>query len=139
MTEATQQRRASLFESLNSTLSLRNERLFLAIVVLSFAPLWVGSYLPMVDMPQHAAQITALREMWRGNEMFTQLFEINWFTPYLLGYLLLAALDTVLPMTVATQVIITASLLAMPLLTGRLLRVVGADERWKWLAIPCSF
>ncbi len=139
VTEATQQPRAPLFESLNSTLSLRNERLFLAIVVLSFAPLWVGSYLPMVDMPQHAAQIAALSEVWRGNEMFTQLFEINWFTPYLLGYLLLAALDTVLPMTVATQVIITASLLAMPLLTGRLLRVVGADERWKWLAIPCSF
>ena len=128
-----------MFESLNSTLSLRNERLFLAVVVLAFVPLWIGSYLPMVDIPQHAAQIAALREMWRGNEMFTQLFELNWFTPYLLGYMLLAMLDAVLPMTVATQVIITASLIAMPLLTGRLLRAVGADERWKWLAIPCSF
>ena len=75
--------------------------------MLSFAPLWVGSYLPMVDMPQHAAQITALRELWRGNEMFTQLFEINWFTPYLLGYMLLARWTLVLPMTVATQVIVT--------------------------------
>src|ERR1044072_267996 len=117
MTEASQQQRASLLDSLNSTLSLRNERLFVAVVVLSFAPLWIGSYLPMVDMPQHAAQITALREMWRGTDMFTQLFEINWFTPYLLGYMLLAALDAVLPMTVATQVLITGSLLAMPLLT----------------------
>ena len=44
-----------------------------------------------------------------------------------------------MPITVATQVIVTASVLAIPLLTGRLLRVVGADERWKWLAIPCSF
>jgi hypothetical protein len=141
MTEVTQtqQPRASLFEALNNTLSLRNERLFLAVVVLSFAPLWIGSYLPMVDMPQHAAQIAALREIWRGNEMFTQLFEINWFTPYLLGYMLLAALAAVMPITVATQVVTTASLIAMPLLTGRLLRVVGADERWKWLAIPCSF
>jgi hypothetical protein len=139
MTDASQQQRTSLLDSLNSALSLRNERLFVAVVVLSFAPLWIGSYLPMVDMPQHAAQITALREMWRGTGMFTQLFEINWFTPYLLGYMLLAALDVVLPMTVATQVLITASLLTMPLLTGRLLRAVGADERWKWLAIPCSF
>ena len=81
---------------------MRNERLFLAIVVLSAAPLWIGSYLPMVDMPQHAAQIAALREIWRGNEMFTQLFEINWFTPYLLGYLLLAALAFVMPITVAS-------------------------------------
>lgn len=139
MTEATQQRRAPLFESLNSTLSLSNHRLFLAIVVLSAAPLWIGSYLPMVDMPQHAAQIAALREILHGNEFFTRLFEINWFTPYLLGYLLLAALDAVMPITVATQLIVSASLLAIPLLTGRLLHVIGADERWKWLAIPCSF
>jgi hypothetical protein len=26
-----------------------------------------------------------------SNQMFTQLFEINWVTPYLLGYMLLAA------------------------------------------------
>ena len=139
MTEATQQRRPSLFESLNTALSLRNDRLFLAILLLSLAPLWIGSYLPMVDMPQHAAQITALREIWSGNPLFTQLFEINWFTPYLLGYMLLAAVDAVLPITVATQLLVSASVLAIPLLTARLLRAVGADERWKWLAIPCSF
>ena len=125
--------------SLQDTLSLRNERLFVAVVALSVAPLWIGRYLPMVDMPQHAAQIAALREMLSGNQMFTQLFEINWFTPYLLGYLLLAALATVLPITVAAQLIVSASVVAMPLLTGRLLRAAGADERWRWLAIPCSF
>ncbi len=139
MTEATQEPRVSALESLRNTLSLSNDRLFLAIVVLSAAPLWIGSYLPMVDMPQHAAQIAALHEIWRGNEMFTQLFEINWFTPYLLGYLLLTALAAVIPITVASQIVVTISVVAMPLLTGRLLRAAGADERWKWLAIPCSF
>lgn len=139
MTGTAPQSAAPFRETLSATLSLGNERLFLAIVVLSAAPLWIGSYLPMVDMPQHAAQIAALREIWRGNEMFTQLFEINWFTPYLLGYLLLAALTIVLPITVASQILVTVSVVAMPLLTGRLLRAAGADERWKWLAIPCSF
>ncbi len=122
-----------------STLSLGNDRLFIAVVLLSVAPLWIGSYLPMVDMPQHAAQITALRELWQGNESFTRLFEINWFTPYLLGYLVLAGLAMVLPITFASQLLVSASLVALPLLTGRLLRTAGADERWKWLAIPCSF
>jgi hypothetical protein len=129
----------NLKESLNAALSLRNQRMFVAVVVLSIAPLWIGSYLPFVDLPQHAAQIAALRELWRGNQAFTQLFEINWFTPYLLGYLLLAALSAVLPVMIAAKVIVSASIVALPLLTGRLLRVAGADERWQWLAIPGSF
>lgn len=129
----------STLRSLHDTLSLRNDRLFFAIVALSVVPLWIGRYLPMVDMPQHAAQIAALREILSGNQLFTQLFEINWFTPYLLGYLLLAALATVLPITIAAQLIVSASVVALPLLTGQLLRAAGADERWRWLAIPCSF
>lgn len=109
------------------------------MTLLSIAPLWFGQNLPMIDMPQHAAQITALREIWAGNETFTQLFQVNGFTPYLLGYMLLYAASLVLPLAVASQLVVTLSLVAIPLLTGSLLRVAGADERWKWLAIPCSY
>lgn len=139
MTEAAPQSAAPSRKTLAATLSLGNDRLFLAIALLSAAPLWIGSYLPLVDMPQHAAQVAMLRELWNGNQTFTQLFEINWFTPYLLGYLLLAALSAVLPVTIAAKLVVSASIIALPLLTGRLLRAAGADERWKWLAIPCSF
>lgn len=113
--------------------------MFLAVVVLALAPLWIARYLPSIDMPQHAAQIAALREIWQGNAAFTQLFEVNWFTPYLLGYLLLYLVSLVLPMTAATQLLVSCSIVAVPLLTGALLRAAGADERWKWLAIPASF
>ncbi len=57
----------------------------------------------------------------------------------MLGYLLLYALALVMPITVATQLLVSAAVVAIPLLTGRLLRAAGADERWRWLAIPCSF
>src|SRR5687768_8381528 len=113
--------------------------MFLAVLVLALAPIWITPYLPSIDMPQHAAQIAALREIWQGNEAFTQLFEVNWFTPYLLGYLLLYVLSLVVPITIATQIVVSIAMLALPLLTGQLLRAAGADERWKWLAIPCSF
>lgn len=126
-------------EQMAATLSLDNDRLFWVVVALSVAPLWVGAYLPMVDMPQHAAQITALREIWSGNAAMDEVFWVNWFTPYLLGYLLLYGLSLVLPITVAAKAVVTLSVVAVPLLTGRLLRVAGADERWRWLAIPCSF
>lgn len=139
MTEAAPNSAALLRHALAATLSLRNDRLFLAVVLLSVAPLWIGSYLPMVDMPQHAAQIGALRELLQGNATFTQLFEVNWFTPYLLGYLLLYVLALVMPLTAATQLLVSCAVMAVPLLTGTLLRAAGADERWKWLAIPASF
>src|SRR5689334_1021209 len=83
---------AALSSQLTETLSLGNRRLFWVVLVLSAAPLWFGQYLPAVDLAQHAAQVAALKQVLAGNEMFTSLFEINWFTPYLLGYLLLYAL-----------------------------------------------
>lgn len=119
--------------------SLDNSRMFGVAVVLSLTPVWVGSYLPLVDLPQHAAQISALRSIWSGDETMNALFRVNWFTPYLLGYLLLYTLALVMPITLATQCLVSLAVASIPLLTGRLLRAAGADERWKWLAIPCSF
>lgn len=139
MTGTTERLTPHFSAQLGQTLSVSNNRLFVAAALLSIAPLWFGQNLPMVDMPQHAAQIAALREIWAGNATFTQLFDVNWFTPYLLGYMLLYAASTVLPVTVAAQLVVSLSLISIPLLTGTLLRAAGADERWKWLAIPCAF
>lgn len=139
MNGVTTQLTPRLSPQLAQTISLRNERMFVAAVLLSIAPLWFTQYLPMLDLPQHAGQITALREIWAGNPAFTQLFDVNWFTPYLLGYLLLYAGSTVLPVAVAAQLLVSLSLVSIPLLTGTLLRAAGADERWKWLAIPSAY
>ena len=129
----------SFSDQLSGVLSLENGKLFALALLLSIAPLWFGQHLPLVDLPQHAGQITALREMWNGNPTFTGAFEINWFTPYLLGYLLLYAISLLVPIAVATQIVVSLSVVAVPILTGRLLRAAGADERWKWLAIPCAY
>lgn len=127
------------FVDLRRALSLPNERMFAAILVLAVVPVWMCRQLPAVDMAQHAAQIGAMHEIWAGNETFTRVFEINWFTPYLLGYALLYLLSLIVPVTIATQILVSIALIVMPVLTGQLLRVVRADERWKWLAIPASF
>jgi hypothetical protein len=121
------------------TLSLDNARLFWVMLLLSVVPIWFGPYLPAVDLAQHAGQVTALREVLAGNPLFTSLFEPNWFTPYLLAYALLYVFSAVLPITVATQLLVTLAVIALPLSTGALLRSAGADERWKWLAIPASY
>jgi hypothetical protein len=123
----------------SAALSLTNDRTFAVALLLAVVPIWVGRYVPLIDMPQHAAQITALHELWSGNATFSGLFEINWFTPYLLGYLLLYGASLVMPVAVATQLLVSVAVIALPLATAHLLRVVGADVRWRWLAIPCAF
>jgi hypothetical protein len=102
-------------------------------------PLWLTHYLPMVDLPGHAALMTSLRELAEGNQLFTEEFVSNWFTPYLLGYGLLYAVALLVPIALAAKVVVSVAIVLTSYLTGVLLREAGADERWKWLAIPCSY
>lgn len=123
----------------SSSLSLQNDRLFYTAVLLSIVPLWFGAYLPMVDLPGHAAVIAALEQLSAGNPTFTEVFETDWFTPYLFGYAVFYGLALLLPVTITMKLVISVSLAAIPILTGVLLRTAGADSRWRWLAIPGSY
>ena len=120
------------------TFSLRNNRLFLLAIALTIAPLWLVTYLPMVDLAQHAAQITSLQELLAGNPLFEKEFEINWFTPYVVTYVLLFLLGTVFSLPIATKIVVSAVVVGMPMMTGALLRETGGDERLRWLVIPGS-
>jgi hypothetical protein len=93
----------------------------------------------MVDLPQHAAQISALQQIRADSPLFTDVFEINWFTPYLVGYLFAYAFAMVFSVSVAFKLVITVSLISIPLVSAILFREIGADERWKWLTIPSVF
>src|SRR5208282_118074 len=66
----------------------RREMIILVIAsVLATIPVWIASYPPMSDLPQHAAQVALLRNLHDPNFHFAGLFELNWFTPYLFGYM----------------------------------------------------
>jgi hypothetical protein len=122
-----------------ATLSLDNERLFVTAVLLSIVPMWFGRYLPMVDLPGHAAVIAALQAIAAGNQTFAAAFDAHWTSPYMLAYGLFYAAAKVLPATVAAKLVVSLAIAATPLLTAALLRAVGADDRWRWLAIPASY
>jgi hypothetical protein len=119
--------------------SLDNPLLFAAAVVLSVVPLWIPEFPPLVDVPQHAAQVASLHELWSNNAFIDSLLTVNWMTPYLGGYLLAYAVSMVLPVVTAIKVVVSLAVVGVPLVTGLLLKDVGADERLKWLAIPGSY
>lgn len=120
-------------------LSFANERLFFLALLLAVTPLWLTHYLPGVDLPGQAAQAAALQEIWRGNPAFTELFEINLLTPYMTGTLLLALLSYAMPVAVAAKLLISAVIVAIPMLSGRFLDAIGGDARWRWLLIPSTY
>jgi len=123
----------------SETLTLGNQKLYAVALLLSITPLWFPKYLPLADIPQQAGQIVALQQIWAGDPTFNQLFTVNWFTPYLIGYMLFYPVSLLVPVTVAAKVVVSIAVVSVPLLTGALLRTAGADERWKWLAIPASY
>jgi hypothetical protein len=124
---------------LSEFLTLRSNVAFSAALLLAVLPLWLTDYLPLVDVPQQAAQIATLHELLRGNAFYTAEFSINWFTPYLTGDALLFLFSSILPMMTATKVVLSLAVIGVPWMTGVLLREIGGDERLRWLAIPGAY
>ncbi len=101
--------------------------------------LWTVRYLPMVDLPQHAAQIYLWQHYDDPTQGLAQDYVLNWFTPYLGGYTLVRLAACVLPILQAIKLVVTLAVLAFPLSLHRLLRETGGDRWWSLLGYPMAF
>jgi hypothetical protein len=115
---------------------LQNRFVLVAAYLLLIAPLWIAYFPPMVDLPQHVAQVHSLKLFLQGDSDYLRLYEINWFTPYLLGYGLIYLCSLLLPLLTATKTVLSASLVAVPELTGALYKTLGVNPVLKWLVLP---
>ena len=113
--------------------------LFLLACLLCGMPIWLPQFPAMVDLPQHAAQVALLLNLGKPGFPFSELFQLNLFTPYLLGYGLIAACTPVLGIVAACKLIIWLALAGFAISTRWLLREVGADPYWAWLTFPVLY
>jgi len=100
---------------------------------------WLAPHPPMNDLPQHAAQVATLHDLLLGQSPWDRLLRINLFTPYLLGYVLAAALSFVMPVAAALKVLLTLSFYGFVAAYVALRKHFGGDERLDWLCVPGFF
>ncbi len=75
--------------------------------------LWLFDPLPIVDLPEHAAQVALLFQLGDPAFPFAGQYELNLFTPYLLAYLLAAFFALLLPVGLALKATLSAIALVL--------------------------
>lgn len=120
--------------------SRRDWLILLAASILATIPVWIPTFPPMTDLPQHGAQIALLREMLHPQQFaFAGDFDINWFTPYLFGYMLAYVMVPLIGIVAAIKTVVSLALVALPMSTALIMRETGTDRRWALLAIPAMY
>ncbi len=94
---------------------------------------WVAPHPPMGDLAQHAGQVALLRDMLLGQSPWSELFRINLFTPYVLGYGLALPLSLVMPVAAALKLLLSLGYVFFVFMCIKLRREFNADPRLDWL------
>ena len=103
------------------------ERIGLALLLaLGAAVIWLPHRPPIIDLPQHAAQIALLRDLAMGRSPWASEVRVNLFTPYLLGYGLAFPLSMVMPVAAAIKVVLTVAYAAFGAVCIGIRRELGA-------------
>ena len=113
--------------------------ILLVVSILAVLPVWIPTYPPMSDLPQHAAQVALLRELQNPSFAYASFFRLNWFTPYLFGYLLIYTFAPLVGIVAACKLAVSLYIAGFPLSTGLLLRSVDVDVFWAILCIPGAY
>ncbi len=97
------------------------------LCLLSVAPLWVGPYLPMVDLPQHMVQLSICQRWDNPDFGYRDVYLANPLLVHRLMPTLVLGLAQVLPLMVALKVVLSAAVLGLPLVCYLWLRELDGD------------
>lgn len=115
------------------------EKIFPFACLLCAVPVFVSHYPPMVDLPQHAAQVEAIKGVITGDWEYSDLFEITYLTPYWLGYAIVILLSIPFDVVLASKLVVAIALCAYPLSAQAFCKRMGVDPWLSWLLIPLPF
>lgn len=96
---------------------------------------WIPNHLPLTDLPQHAGQITLLKDMLLSQSKWDELFQINFLTPYLTSYLLATLLSFIFSVSTAFKILLSIGYVAFIYTSIQLRKHFKIDSRLDWLFI----
>ena len=108
------------------------------LALLALLPVWSVHLLPAADLPQHAAQVALIHDLYAGTAPGAH-FALDWWTPYVLGHALAFALSWLVSPWVAVKLVLTCGLLAFPWSLHALLRRTGGLREWAWLGFVLAY
>jgi hypothetical protein len=112
---------------------------FAACAAAALVPILGVKYLPMVDLPQHAAQVSVLAHWNDPAYGFAGQYELHPFTPYGACYLVGWAFARLLDIHAAMSLVVALSVVGLPLSLHYLLRTVGGERWWSLLGFPLAY
>jgi hypothetical protein len=105
--------------------------LFASISILLVLPVWIVRYPPLVDYPNHLARYYILGHLHDPSLHLSQFYASHWqATPYVLVDVLAVILLKVLPIEIVGRLILSISLLGMPLACYVFLRQISSESRY---------
>ena len=112
---------------------------FLLCAGLSLWPLWSVEYPPMVDLPQHAAQV----RIWQSYDDpalgFEDRYALRFVSPYLAGYAVSRVFAAAMPIPAAMKAVVSLALLGLPLSLLFLATRTGSARWASLLGFPLGY
>ena len=99
----------------------------------------ITPHLPMVDIPQHAAQISLLKDILNGGSPWAKISQVNYLTPYIFPMMTGLGLSYIMPVASAVNLLLSISFYFFVLTFVSLRKELGADKHLDWLFIPSFF
>ncbi|NML30329.1 hypothetical protein [Paraburkholderia antibiotica] len=130
---------AELFSRSGRLAAILPRVLFIVTVLYGGALFWVAPHPPMVDLPQHAGQVTLLRDLLEHRSSWQNLVQLNLLTPYLVGYGLALPLTYLMPIGAALKAVLTFAYFAFVASCVGFRRYLNGDPRLDWLFVPGFF
>ncbi|SAK89904.1 hypothetical protein AWB79_06489 [Caballeronia hypogeia] len=113
--------------------------LFIVTLLYGAALFWIAPRPPLVDLPQHAAQVMLLRDLLEHASPWQSLVRINLFTPYLIGYGLALPLTYVMSISAALKFMLMLAYFGFVAAGVGFRRHLNGDARLDVLFIPGFF
>jgi hypothetical protein len=112
---------------------------FWITVLLAGGTVWFAPHLPLADLAQHAAQVALCHDLLLGTSKWQGLAEVNYFTPYWLGFGLALLLSFLVPVAAALKIVLMLSYWGFIAGAVLLRKRLDADPRVDWLSIMPFF